>query len=94
MIARLPGVTTVQDTGTVGGASAYRSPLIPLVETNALSVDAATLGLPAVAGTSLAQGPRRSGVRELRAICTGMKAVHNASVSTSGNTGGHEERRR
>jgi putative ABC transport system permease protein len=56
MIARLPGVTAVQDTGTVSGVSAYKSPLIPSIETNALSVDAATLGLPAAAGTSLAQG--------------------------------------
>ena len=56
MIARLPGVIGVQDTGTVNGVSVYKSPLIPTVETNALSVDAATLGLPAVAGTSLAQG--------------------------------------
>jgi len=56
MIARLPGVAAVQDTGTVTGVSAYKSPLIPSIETNALSVDAATLGLPAVAGTSLAQG--------------------------------------
>ena len=56
MIARLPGVTAVQDTGSVGTVSAYKSPLIPTVETNALSVDAATLGLPAVAGTSVAQG--------------------------------------
>jgi putative ABC transport system permease protein len=56
MIARLPGVTSVQATGTVGGVSAYRSPLIPPVETNALSVTAAGLGLPAVARTSLAQG--------------------------------------
>jgi len=56
MIARLPGVTAVQDTGTVGGATAYKSPLIPAVETNALSVDASSLGLPAAAGTSLAQG--------------------------------------
>jgi putative ABC transport system permease protein len=56
MIARLPGVTAVQDTGTVGGVSVYKSPLVPAIETNALSVDAATLGLPAVAGTSLAQG--------------------------------------
>ena len=29
MIGRLPGVRTVQDTGTVSNASAYRSPLIP-----------------------------------------------------------------
>jgi putative ABC transport system permease protein len=56
MIARLPGVTAVQDTGTISGVNAYKSPLIPPIETNALSVDAATLGLPAVAGTSLAQG--------------------------------------
>jgi putative ABC transport system permease protein len=56
MIARLPGVTAVQATGSLGAVSAYKSPLIPAVETNALSVDAATLGLPAVAGASLAQG--------------------------------------
>ena len=56
MIARLPGVTGVQDTGTVSGVDVYKSPLIPSIETNALSVDAATLGLPAAAGTSLAQG--------------------------------------
>ncbi len=56
MIGRLPGVTAVQDTGTVSGVNVYKSPLIPGIETNALSVDATTLGLPAVAGTSLAQG--------------------------------------
>ena len=56
MIARLPGVTAVQDTGKVNGVNAYRSPLIPAIETNALSVAAASLGLPAVAGTSIAQG--------------------------------------
>jgi putative ABC transport system permease protein len=56
MIARLPGVTAVQDTGTVTGVSAYKSPLIPAVETSGLSIDAATLGLPAAAGASLAQG--------------------------------------
>jgi putative ABC transport system permease protein len=46
----------VQDTGTVSGVDVYKSPLIPSIETNALSVDAATLGLPAASGTSLAQG--------------------------------------
>ena len=56
MIGRLPGVLAVQDTGSVGNVNVYKSPLIPSIETNALSVDAATLGLPAVAGTSLAQG--------------------------------------
>jgi putative ABC transport system permease protein len=56
MIGRLPGVTAVQDTGQVASASAYRSPYIPAINTNALTVDASTLGLPAVAGTTVAQG--------------------------------------
>jgi putative ABC transport system permease protein len=56
MIARLPGVTAVQDTGQVDGANAYRSPLIPAIDTNALTVQAATLSLPHVVGTSLARG--------------------------------------
>jgi putative ABC transport system permease protein len=56
MIRRLPGVTAVQATGTVGGVSVYKSPLIPAINTNAIVIDAATTDLPAVAGTSLAQG--------------------------------------
>jgi putative ABC transport system permease protein len=56
MIRRLPGVTAVQDTGLVSNFSAYKSPLIPSIDTNALSVQASTLGLPAVVGTSVAQG--------------------------------------
>jgi putative ABC transport system permease protein len=56
MIGRLPGVTAVQDTGQVASASVYRSPYIPAINTNALTVEASTLGLPAVAGTTVAQG--------------------------------------
>jgi putative ABC transport system permease protein len=56
MIGQLPGVTAVQDTGAVSNASAYRSPDIPSINTNALTVAATTLGLPAVVGTSVAQG--------------------------------------
>jgi putative ABC transport system permease protein len=56
MIDRLTGVTSVQDIGTVTGINAYKSPLISPIRTNAVSVDAATLGLPATAGTSLARG--------------------------------------
>jgi putative ABC transport system permease protein len=55
MIGRLPGVTQVQDTGATT-ADAYRTPLIPAIDTNALSVDAASLGLPAASGTAVAQG--------------------------------------
>ncbi len=61
MIARLPGVTNVQSTATVSGVTgngvaAYRTPLIPPIDTNAISVDAASLGLPSASGTTLAEG--------------------------------------
>jgi putative ABC transport system permease protein len=56
MIGQLPGVTGVQYTGAIVGVNAYRSPLIPAIDTNALSVDATSLGLPAAVGTSMAQG--------------------------------------
>jgi putative ABC transport system permease protein len=55
MVGQLPGVTAVQYTGAVG-APVYRSPLIPPIDTDGLSVQAASLGLPAVAGASVAQG--------------------------------------
>jgi putative ABC transport system permease protein len=56
MVARLPGVTAVQYTGTMSNVNAYRSPLVPSVDTNALSVTAASLGLPGALGASIAQG--------------------------------------
>jgi hypothetical protein len=54
MIGRLPGVTAVQDTGAVSNVNAYRTPLIPGVNTNGLTVDAARLDLPAACGASIA----------------------------------------
>jgi len=56
MITRLPGVTTAQDTGTISNTNAYRSPLISAIQANGLSVTAASLGLPATVGTSMAHG--------------------------------------
>jgi len=55
MIARIGPVTQAQSTGATS-AKAYRSPLIPAVNTNALSVQAASLDLPHAVGTSLARG--------------------------------------
>ena len=55
MVGQLPGVTAMQYTGTVN-ADVYRSPLIPAIDTNGLSVEAASLGLPAAVATSVAQG--------------------------------------
>jgi putative ABC transport system permease protein len=55
MIARIGPVTEVQSTGTTA-ASVYRSPLIPSINTNGLSVLASSLALPATVGTRVAQG--------------------------------------
>jgi putative ABC transport system permease protein len=55
MIARIGPVNQVQDTGATA-ANAFRSPLIGSINTNALSVRAASLGLPRAVGASLAQG--------------------------------------
>jgi putative ABC transport system permease protein len=55
MIARIDPVETVAETGTVKG-SVYRTPLIPAVETNALSVQAASLGLLNTLGIDVVQG--------------------------------------
>jgi putative ABC transport system permease protein len=46
----------VQYTGAVSGVNVYRSPLIPSINTNALSVRTTSLDLPATVGTSVAQG--------------------------------------
>jgi putative ABC transport system permease protein len=68
MIARLPGVFQAQSTGSIT-ANAYRSPLIPSVNTNALTVDATTLGMPAAAETSLAQGEFLNAATQHEPVC-------------------------
>ena len=55
MIARIGPVLQVQETGSTQ-ANVYRSPLVPSVNTNALAVQAASLGLPAAVGAKVAQG--------------------------------------
>ncbi|HEY8028524.1 MAG TPA: ABC transporter permease [Gaiellaceae bacterium] len=55
MIARIGPVDQVQYTGSTS-ANVYRSPLIPAVNTNALSVQAASLGLPQTVGATVAAG--------------------------------------
>jgi putative ABC transport system permease protein len=56
MIGRVSGVQQVQSTGTVPGASAFRNPFIPSVDTNGLTVQAASLDLLPVVAATLAQG--------------------------------------
>jgi putative ABC transport system permease protein len=55
MIARIDPVETVAETGKVEG-KVYRTPLIPGVETNALEIQAASLGLLHTLGVQVVQG--------------------------------------
>ena len=81
MISRIGPVTAVDDTGTVSNISAYRSPLIPKINTNALSVQATSLTLPHTVGTSVAQGrflnqaTAREPVAVLGAVAAGRMGV-------------------
>ncbi len=55
MIARIYPVESVAETGKVAG-NVYRTPLIPGVDTNALSVEAASLGLLHTLNVQVVQG--------------------------------------
>ena len=55
MIRRIGPVTQVQYTGSTS-ANVYRSPYIPVVNTNGLAVRAASLGLPHAVRTTVAKG--------------------------------------
>jgi len=56
MIGRIDPVTKVADTGDISSANVYRSPLIPSIDSNALTVDAASLNLLPAVGTRVARG--------------------------------------
>jgi putative ABC transport system permease protein len=56
MIGRISGVQQVQSTGAISDANTFRTPYIPPVDTNGLTVQAASLGLLSVVATSVAQG--------------------------------------
>jgi putative ABC transport system permease protein len=56
MIGRIRPVYDVAYTAAISNANAFRSPLIPSINTNALSVDATSLNLPGAVGTTVAEG--------------------------------------
>jgi putative ABC transport system permease protein len=68
MIGRIGPVSAVQYTGSVT-ASLFRNPLIPSIDTNALSVDAASLALPAAVGTSIAEGTYLNAATATEPVC-------------------------
>jgi putative ABC transport system permease protein len=55
MIGRMDAVTDVQEAGSVTGG-VYRSALIPTIDSNALSIEATSLGLLHTVGTGVAEG--------------------------------------
>jgi len=56
IVRHIDGVTAVQDTGQVPNVDVYHSPLIPSIDTNALTVQATSLGLLSDIHDTLAQG--------------------------------------
>jgi putative ABC transport system permease protein len=56
MIGRIAGVMAVQDTAYISNVNVFRSPLIPSIDTNALTVQAASLGLLQATGETVARG--------------------------------------
>lgn len=69
MIGRIGPVTDVQYTGAVNNANAYKSPLINSINTNAISVDASSLGLPADVGTTVAEGTYLNAATQNEPVC-------------------------
>ena len=80
MIGRIDGVTQVQDIGLVT-AHVYRSPLIPSVHTNGLSVQAATLGLLPAVGTTVDQGTYLNSATAKEPVAVlGATAAHRLGI--------------
>ena len=83
-ISHLPDVEQVGHAAAIDDAKVYRSPLIPVVDTNALTVRAASLNLPGVIGTGVAQGRWLNPATEGRpvtavALCAPMRSASQPS---------------
>jgi putative ABC transport system permease protein len=80
MIGRIDTVTEVEETGLITG-DVYRSPLIPGIDSNALSVEAASLDLLPTVGTSVAEGSYLNAATSQEPICVlGAAAAQRLGV--------------
>jgi putative ABC transport system permease protein len=68
MIRRIGAVSRVQYTGSVTG-NVFRSPLMPAIDTNAISISAASLAMPRAVGTSVAEGSYLNGATAREPVC-------------------------
>jgi putative ABC transport system permease protein len=81
MIARIGPVQRVSETGSTS-AAVYRSPLIPSVNTNALSVQAASLDLLPTVGASVVQGRYlNAATARLPVVVLGAAAAERLGIS-------------
>jgi putative ABC transport system permease protein len=79
-IARIGPVTETQYTGTTS-ASAYRSPLIPSVNTNGIGVVASSLRLPQAVGTTLFAGSYLNAATDHLPVCVlGAAAAQHLGI--------------
>jgi putative ABC transport system permease protein len=56
MVSRIAPVTSVADTGSIAGVDIYRTPFVPAVNTNGITLTAASPSLPVTLGASVAHG--------------------------------------
>jgi putative ABC transport system permease protein len=68
MIGEIDAVSEVQETGSVNG-DVYGTPLIPAIDTNALSIEAGSLGLLPTVGTSVAEGSYLNAATAHEPVC-------------------------
>ncbi len=69
MIARIGPVYDVADTATISNANVFRSPLIPSINTNAITVAATTLNLTGAVGTTVARGEFLNAATATEPVC-------------------------
>jgi putative ABC transport system permease protein len=69
MIGRIGPVSQVQYIGALSSVNAYRSPLIKSINTNAITVDATSLGVPRAVGTSIHRGSYLNRATEREPVC-------------------------
>jgi putative ABC transport system permease protein len=80
-IARIGPVTATQYTGSTS-ASAYRTPLIPSVNTNGIGVVASSLHLPKAVGTTLFAGSYLNAADDHLPVCVlGASAAQHLGIS-------------
>jgi putative ABC transport system permease protein len=95
MVSRIGPVETVAEIGSVSGVSVYRSPFVPAVNTNGISVTAVGGALPATLGVTVAHGTFLNAATEhfpavvLGAEAASLLGIQNLANPTQLWIGGH-----